>query len=807
MASLIPGFEYDIFISYRQKDNKGERWVSEFVEALKTELESTFKEEISVYFDVNPHDGLLETHDVDASLKEKLKCLVFIPIISRTYCDPKSFAWVHEFRAFAEQASKDQFGLMLKLPNGNVASRILPIRIHDLDDCDIKLFESVTASYLRGVEFIYKESGVNRPLCSNEENPHDNLNHTIYRNQVNKVANAIKELIMAFEQQGQKPEAISEAVNKTKNTHVKKRRTAIFAVSVILLALMALSLIFIPKLINLKGPAEKSIAVLPFSSLSNDPNNQYLADGMMDAILTHLSKIKDVRVMSRTSVEQYRQSKKTTTEIGKELDVKYILEGSFQKFSDSIRLIVQLIKTGKEGHVWASIYDRLWNNVFSIQSEVAQKIASELMVVLTPEEIEKITKKPTENLDAYQAYLRGRYYVGQPHFTVEEWTLGLQGFQDAVDLDTTFALAYGELARAHARLIYLRQDMSESRFEKADKAAAMALRLGSDQPGVNIAIGYYYLYAYRDEAQALKHLEIAEKNFPKDADILADKVNILVEKAAINVTKGQWEEDIHLLEQALQLSPQDVSIITDLAEAYWFTRRYRDAVDACNKAIAISPNGVWQYLFKSFAYISWEGPCEESREALRPISTKNEWYLWAWYFQEVGEGNFQKALQLIDTIKVWGVNNKMWAIPRASLMASIYDFLNEPELARENYKTAVDELEKMVAGYSNDPRYHSALGIAYAGLERKDEAINEGLKAVDLLPVSKDALYGLGELQDLAIIYTMVGEYELAFEQLEKLLSLPSWISPAWLNSQIQFKPLKSQPRYKELMAKYTIDK
>ena len=148
MASLIPGFEYDIFISYRQKDNKGDTWVSEFVEALKTELESTFKEEINVYFDINPHNGLLETHDVDASLKDKLKCLIFIPIISRTYCDPKSFAWEHEFRAFVELASKDQLGLKIKLPNGNVTSRVLPVRIHDLDVADIRECESVLSGVL-----------------------------------------------------------------------------------------------------------------------------------------------------------------------------------------------------------------------------------------------------------------------------------------------------------------------------------------------------------------------------------------------------------------------------------------------------------------------------------------------------------------------------------------------------------------------------------------------------------------------------------------------------------------------------------
>ena len=206
MASLIPGFEYDIFISYRQKDNKGDRWVSVFVEALKTELESTFKEEISVYFDINPHDGLLETHDVDASLKDKLKCLIFIPIVSRTYCDPKSFAWQHEFKAFIEQAANDTFGLKIKLPNGNVSTRVLPIRIHELDADDINLCESMLGGVLRGVDFIYKSPGVNRPLLSNEDHPKDNLNRTYYRDQINKVANAINEIIRSLKQGDYQPD-------------------------------------------------------------------------------------------------------------------------------------------------------------------------------------------------------------------------------------------------------------------------------------------------------------------------------------------------------------------------------------------------------------------------------------------------------------------------------------------------------------------------------------------------------------------------------------------------------------------------
>ncbi len=195
MASIITGYEYDIFISYRQKDNNYDGWVTEFVENLKKELEATIKEDVSVYFDINPHDGLLESHEVNDSLKEKLKCLIFIPIISRTYCDTKSFAWQNEFTKFIELASADNFGLKIKLPGGNVASRVLPVRIFDLDKEDISLCESLLEGKLRGIEFIYKSAGVNRPLRSNEDHAHENLNKTYYRDQINKVAYSIQYII------------------------------------------------------------------------------------------------------------------------------------------------------------------------------------------------------------------------------------------------------------------------------------------------------------------------------------------------------------------------------------------------------------------------------------------------------------------------------------------------------------------------------------------------------------------------------------------------------------------------------------
>src|SRR5512133_3717604 len=180
MSSVIADFNYDIFISYRQKDNKYDGWVTEFVDNLKKELEATFKEEITVYFDINPHDGLLETHDVTASLKEKLKCLVFIPVISRTYCDPNSYAWRNEFVAFIDQAKQDQFGLKVNLPNGNVSNRVLPVRIHDLDPEDIKLVEEYLG-FMRSVDFIYHYQGVNRPLRQRDDDVIQSTKQLLYR--------------------------------------------------------------------------------------------------------------------------------------------------------------------------------------------------------------------------------------------------------------------------------------------------------------------------------------------------------------------------------------------------------------------------------------------------------------------------------------------------------------------------------------------------------------------------------------------------------------------------------------------------
>jgi serine/threonine-protein kinase len=592
----------------------------------------------------------------------------------------------------------------------------------------------------------------------------------------------------------------SEIDEKVKPAESNKWKIATYVSMVIIIALVILNITKGGKRAGIISKSEKTIAVLPFHNLSRDSAQVYFCDGTREEILNHLHKASPFTVRSRTSSDHYRNTEKTSSTIAEELNVNYLVEGSVGFEDNQLKIWIQLIDARNDEHIWSEDFVRERKQVFSIQSEIARKIAEELSVILSPDEINRMESRPTENLQAYQAYLRGRYYVGQPHFTLQNWNLAVQNFQQAVEIDTGFALAYAELARSNARLYYLRHDLSESRLLKSDLTAAKALELGRDQPRVHLALGYYYLYAHRDHKSALKHLEIAEKELPNE-------VEIIIGKAAIFEPLGRWEEYIKLLDKAGELSPRDPSIPTDLAFGLWVMRRYREAIDACNRAIAMDPELNWPYLYKTFIIWSWKGPNQESQDALTNIEVEHEWYLWSWYYQEVGEGNYEAALQLMSDETVdWGVNHKLCAMPKTLFSALIYDYLKKDKLAHENYLTAVKLLEKKVREIPNDPRYHSALGIAYAGIGQKADAFKEGRRAVELLPMAVDAAYGIQYIIDLATIYTMVGEVDLAMDQLEYLLKVPSWISVTWFDWDIRFLPLKTHPRYQELTSKYGID-
>jgi tetratricopeptide (TPR) repeat protein len=477
MSSIIEGYSYDIFISYRQKDNKGDRWVSEFVDALKVELESTFKEEISVYFDSNPHDGLLETHDVDASLKEKLKCLVFVPIISRTYCDPKSFAWQQEFKAFTDQASRDRFGLKVRLPNGNVSNRVLPVRIHDLDEEDFKLLESVLGGALRGIEFIYREPGVNRSLTPDDDDK-KNLTGTRYRNQINKVALSIKEIILGLKinQASNNAEKIPEANGKEELNNKVQKETGRYPVSskvikllsgVLLIAVLGIAFIlFLPsklKRSSSENPRSSegriSVAVMPFHNLTNDTTLNVWQDGIQEILIAVLSNSEELKVRQIESTSNLIQSKGlkdyasitpfVAGNISQKLNADVFIYGSIKQSISTIRLNAQLIDSKTTETFKSFQIDGTADKILQIIDSLSSMVKNFLIISKLGKEIAPDYKHLASTIapEAYRDFI-----YGKNAFMKGDYTTAINLLSQALAVDSNFTFATVMLSFAYGNV-------------------------------------------------------------------------------------------------------------------------------------------------------------------------------------------------------------------------------------------------------------------------------------------------------------------------------------------------------------------
>jgi len=798
MASVVAGFEYDIFVSYRQKDNKGDRWVTEFVDALKTELESTFKEEISVYFDNNLQDGLLETHDVDASLKEKLKCLVFIPIISQTYCDSESYAWKHEFCAFNKFANYDQFGRNIRLADGNVANRILPVKIHDLDRDDIKLLEDELGGTLRSIDFIYKSPGVNRPLRAKEDHPQDNLNKTYYRDQINKVANSIKAIISVLK----KPPNQTAAPQKGKvgsrelKSNIKKPR--IILGSVILIVILVTGYFLIPRSLNPSRNQEQSIAVLPFRNLSNDTAQLYFCDGFTEEVLGNLQKIKSFTVRSRTSADQYRHTQKSITTIGNELNVNYLVTGSVGREGDNIKIWIQLIDSKGDRPLWSNDYTREMRHLFLLQSEIAKEIASELKAVLTPEEIEKIDKRPTENLEAHNYYLQGNYYFWKNYSAGENRT-AIELYKKAIELDPKFAMAYTGIANCFLDQYFHYKDHSEDVLRKSKEAIDKAFEIDPDLPEAHLALGNYYYQGHMDYARALEQYEMVLKEQPKNA--LA-----ICWSAAVHRRNGNWEKAKTLFEQACELDPGRPEMAEDAGETFDLLRDYSSAEKYYNTSIILSPDWILPYYFLAQMYIRWRGDTVKAEEILGNMARNNKaavsdsLYIETKVMIDIYERNYAGALENMSQFGNEVISSQFWFRPKYLYMATIYGLMNEDESEKIYYDSAKIFLESRLETMPDDPRLLSALGIAYAGLGLDEKAVSAGEKAVKLLPVSAEAYKGIFLVEDLARIYVMTGRYEDAIREIKYLLSIPGFLSIKLLELNPIWAPLREHPEFRKIL-------
>ncbi len=814
MASLIAGYEYDIFISYRQNDNRYDGWVTEFVDHLRAELEATFKEEITVYFDLNPHDGLLDTHDVDESLKQKLKCLIFIPVISRTYCDPKSFAWEHEFRTFIRQSSADSLGLKVTLHSGNVASRILPVRIHELDPEDSNLVESETGGILRAIDFIYREPGVNRPLTPADDE-HKNQYGTRYRNQINKTANAVREIISAL--QSGHPQAYKEKHGRRepweepeKKTRLRERpanvrpvavRRALITFMIIAASatlVLALSK-FIGNLLPAGKPDEKSIAVLPFENLSADENNPWLGDALTEEIISQLCKINDLVVRPRTSVMKYRAATKSIPDIGQELRTNYIIEGSYQIFDEIVRITVKLINVRMDEQLWSDVFEGTWDALHGMQTDIAIKTASILETVLTPEEKARIEKNPTGSAGAYKDYLKANvlsdnalYYLlaGNKFVDSISFAAAIEMYDRAIDEDPAFALAYARRAIARSWGYYTGQ-LDPSHADRCRADAERALELENDLPDARVALGFYYYYCTGEFHEALSQFRMAAEMNPAN-------YHPLFYMAMVYRKMGNWSRSQELVRQVIREEPQDALVLINIGSSYAYMHSYDTAIAFFQKATEVMPDWSGPYNNLMEVHLLKDGNSAMAGKVLDTVIARTgERQKYYKILLNIYEGNYTNALT-----EVQSSTDSDFEYPglRYLTTATVYSLLNNEKMTGSYYDSALHIYRMMIMSNPDDCYSYSCCGLAYAGLGNATDAVIAGKTAVQL--ATDDNLVKNDMIINLAKIYAMTGDYPDAIRQVEYLLTNPSWFSMNLMKIDPAWKSMTETPEFKVMTKK-----
>jgi tetratricopeptide (TPR) repeat protein len=622
MASIILGYEYDIFISYRQKDNKYDGWVTEFIDNLKREIEATFKEDVSIYFDENPHDGLLEIHNVNKSLETKIKSLVFIPIISQTYCDPKSFAWQNEFVTFNKMAGEDQFGRDVKLPSGNVCSRIVPVKIHELDGADTELIEKELGCRLRSIDFIFSSAGVNRPLTPSD-NPDKNINKTYYRDQINKVANAVKEIIYGIhpdeKKRGSKIYQTREQSGYTEykpsstfQKPVTGKRISVTAVFIALFAVLVMvSLIFFyPKWIQKtktetvsSDMVKKAIAVMPVSNQTGNSELQYIADAIQSDISGKLNGISSLVVRPDQSTMQFRNSGESVQQIAMKLKVNSIIQSTIKGTEDNLQVEVRLIEAFPEDkNIWSSIFIYKWNKIGEIYPNIINQIVEACQVKLTALESKKIAIVQKHDPDLMKAYRLGTYHMNQ--LTPEGFEKGLKYLNEAISIDPLDPLPYLGLARGYSDTEH-GTGLGAGTPNRGRDYALKALELDSTLAEAYAILGHWYQYKGWNFDEAEKYLKHAIELNPNDA-FAHTHLGFFYVASLIPGTRYsrmyKIDDAVSEMKEAVEISPTEPIYQGYLAWAYLFIGRFDAAVEEARKTLQLDPNYTMAYYVMGAAY-------------------------------------------------------------------------------------------------------------------------------------------------------------------------------------------------------------
>src|SRR5881392_2260323 len=577
------------------------------------------------------------------------------------------------------------------------------------------------------------------------------------------------------------------------------RRRNIIALTAIGLAISAVAGFFLFPRASGRG-VEKSIAVLPFQSLSDEKENAYFADGIQDDILTNLSKIGDLKVISRMSVMSYRgDAVRNAREIGKALGVATLLEGSVRRIGNRVRVNVQLIDASNDEHIWAEDYDRDLTDVFAIQTDLAQKIASALQAKLSPNEKARLDQRPTQNPDAYLLFVQAHDYASRKDMFHDTSLKAEPLFEQAIKLDPNFALAFASLSMVES-WVYHSFDPIPARREKARLNADEALRLQPDLPEGHLALGFSYYYGDRDYERALAEFDIARRGLPNESQAY-------LAIGAIQRRQGKWAESNANLEKAATLDPKNTNVVAQLCYSYMAQRNFEAANKTVDRLIATSPQSFQGRALKGFIALQLKGDLSAAEKVFSSIPPESDPGLTTlarfWILKL--KRNFPEALQVLQQFHSEILHETSTApAPKTFLEAEIYLLQGDEAKARTALEHARVVSEQLLREAPEDPARHGQHGLILAALGQKQEAIAEGKRAVELLPESEDAFDGPQVTATLAQIYAWTGEFDEAFRLLDHLLVVPNGLTVPMLELDPTWDALRKDPRFQALIDKYS---
>jgi TolB-like protein/cytochrome c-type biogenesis protein CcmH/NrfG len=611
------------------------------------------------------------------------------------------------------------------------------------------------------------------------------------------------------------PEGIKRTEDVDLAASARQPRKHAWIVVVIVGAAFSVGLIFVGRYTarNMVTPAgteaatgssipQKSIAVLPFENLSDDKGAAYFADGIQDEILTKLASIADLKVISRTSTAKYKSKPEDLKTVSQQLGVATVLEGSVQKANDKVRVNVQLIDARADSHLWAKSYDREIQDIFAVESEVAQEIADSLQAKLSPAEATKLATAPTKDTAAYDLFLKGEFEQRVANSTLrpESFDQATVWYKEAIARDPNFALAIAQLAICRLRRHWLTDPLSEAELMEAGRLAKQALTLTPDLTEAHVALGLFYYYGFRDYEPALTEFRRAIELQPNNALALSFV-------AFVHRRQGKWDRTLEELKRSIDLNPRDPYTMGGLAETYVFLRMWKEAEDAARRALTIDPHEATSMRMLLLSSLNRTGNAQEPLRLLATfppddlllpntgmfdmvIGTRGQTFV-------LGR-DFNAALKACETGTVARTNE--WQ--RFAAKAGIRVLAGDVTGAHADAEKARDLLEARLREQPNDFRSLRALSWVYLALDRKADAINIAQHTLDLLPPERDAVLGSGNLAALAQIQAQTGAATEAVQNLKKLLSIPAGetISIARLKIDPVWDPIRNDPGFQELL-------